>query len=74
MLNNRIKKGTGKSDCPDQFNKNNQSIIMKTKETANEFTDYFVNVGFNLAKEIVDPIITEDVNKTLLNQIQMPFF
>ena len=63
VLNNIIKKGTGKSDYPDHFHKNNRSLITDTKETANEFNDHFVNVGYNLVKESVDPVITEDINE-----------
>lgn len=35
VLNRIIKKGTGKSDYPNYFIKNNQPTITKTKEIAN---------------------------------------
>ena len=62
VLNGIIKKHSGKINYPKYFIKNNQSIITETQETANEFNKYFVNVGYNLAKEIVDPVIKDDVN------------
>ena len=51
VLNDMIKK-SGKKDFPTYFEKNDNSIIQNIEEIVNEFNEYFVNVGPNLAKEI----------------------
>ena len=56
----------GNQIIDDHFNKNNQSLITDTKETANKFNEHFVNVGYNLAKEIVDQVITQDINENII--------
>lgn len=51
MLNGMIKKSVNKK-FPTYFKRTDGSIIQNTKEIVNEFNEYFVNVGQNLAKEI----------------------
>lgn len=63
-----IKKGTGKLGYPNYFIKNYQSILTTSKETANEFNDYFVNVGFNLAKDIADPLQRDGVEVDIITR------
>lgn len=58
-----MKKGTRKSDYTDHFHIHDQSLITETKETAK----VFVNVGYNLAKEIVEPTMKEGVNENNKN-------
>ena len=53
-LNSIIRKGTGKGEYPNYFNKDN-TIINKTKEIANKFNNFFVNVGPSLANAIMEP-------------------
>jgi hypothetical protein len=68
ILNSIIKKGTGKKDYPMYFTKEN--IIMdKSKEIANEFNNFFVKVGSNLATEILEQRDKEglDVNNIIRN-------
>lgn len=63
MLHKIIIKGTSKSDYMHNFNKNDLKIITTAKETANEFSYYFVIVGYNVAKEIVK--VTDDANENM---------
>lgn len=65
VLNSIIKKSTGKPDNPNYFVKDNNTIV-KTKEIANEFNDYFINVGYNLAKEIVEPRNKDGVDEDIV--------
>lgn len=53
-LNKIIKKTNNKRECPSYFKNDNEVLIRNPKEIANEFNDYFVKVGFNLAKGISD--------------------
>lgn len=65
VLNSIIKKVLGNSNDPHYFIKKNQPVITKTKETANELNNYFVNVGYNL--EIVEPKVKNYVNESIIN-------
>lgn len=65
MLHKIIIKGTSKSDYTHNFNKNYLKIITAAKETANEFNYYFVMVSYNVAKEIVNPKVTDDANENM---------
>ena len=54
VLNNIIKKGGARVEMPNYFVKDNNMTVNKTIDIANEFNDFFVNVGNNLANEIVE--------------------
>lgn len=52
VLNDLIHKKYSNTDSVNYFNKDNYTI-RRTEEIVNEFSDYFVNIGNNLAKKIV---------------------
>ena len=54
ILNEAINKRKNKPTCPEYFIKNNK-IISKKEDIANEFNNFFTNVGPNLAKNIPLP-------------------
>lgn len=52
LLNGIINKGSKNQNYQDYFKKDKDSVLDKIKDVANEFNDFFVHVGYNLAKEI----------------------
>lgn len=74
VLKSLIKKGTGKADKPNYFVKDNNTIINKTKEIANEFNNYFVNVGYNLANEIAEPRNRDGVDEDIVHKNSYSIF
>ncbi len=54
VLNSIIKKNTGKIDYPNYFVNDDKLSINKINDIVNEFNEYFVNIGSNLAKVIVE--------------------
>lgn len=52
MLNSVIHKRKYKGEYPNHFIKENR-IINNINEIVNEFNDYFVKIGYNLANKIV---------------------
>ena len=54
VLNNIIKKGGARVEIPNYFVKDNNRTVSKTIDIANEFNNYYVNVGNNLANEIAE--------------------
>ena len=67
ILNSLIKKGLKKSEYPDHFNTENKPNISTLQEIVNEFNDYFINVGSNLANEIVDPPNKDGVDENIID-------
>ena len=65
-LNSIIKNGTGKDGYPNYF-KNKNKIMENPKEIANEFNNFFVNVGPNLANEIEEPREKDGLDEKLIN-------
>ncbi len=72
VLNSIIKKGSKKLDYPEYFIKEKNIIIDKTEEIANEFND-FVHVGYNLAKQIPEPIIKNEIDKHIIKNSSSMF-
>lgn len=66
ILNSIIKKGTSNINLPNHINKNN-TIIDRPKEIADAFNDFFVNVGPNLAKKIVEPNDKHGLDEKVIN-------
>ncbi len=54
VLNSIIKKNTGKIDYPNYLVNDDKLSINKMNDIVNEFNEYFVNIGSNLAKVIVE--------------------
>ncbi len=54
VLNSIIKKKTGKVDNPINLVNDDKLSINKMNDIVNEFNEYFVNIGSNLAKVIVE--------------------
>lgn len=54
VLNSIIKTNRGKVDYPNYFVNDESGIINKVNDIVNTFNEYFVNVGFKLAQEIVE--------------------
>ncbi len=54
VLNSIIKNNTGKIDYPNYFVNDDKLSINKMNDIVNEFNEYFVNIGSNLAKVIVE--------------------
>lgn len=67
VLNSIIKKGVKKSDFPNYFTTNENVDISTPKEIVNEFNDYFINVGSNLANEIIDPKQKDGVDDNIID-------
>ena len=60
VINSLISKNSGKSEFPKSIKKSND-IIYNKAEIANEFNDFFVNIGPNLARDIVQPGNNDEV-------------
>ena len=67
ILNNIIKKGTGKPEYP-KFLKKDNTFKENAKEIADDFNNFFVNVGPNLAKEIEEPRDKAGLDESLIDQ------
>lgn len=63
-----------KADNPNSFVKDDDTIINKTKESANEFNDYFVNVGYSLTNSVVEPRIKDGVDEDILHKNSYSIF
>ena len=66
VLNSKLENSSEKSGFPENMNINNQSINTETTEAVNGFNEYFVNVGYNLAKDIIDPLLKDDINENII--------
>ena len=73
ILNNIIKKSAGKPNLPTYFKKDN-TVINTTKEIANEFNNFFVNVGPSLANQIIEPIDKQGWKETFVEQNTQSIF
>lgn len=73
ILNSIIKKGSKNKNYPDYFKKDKDIVLDKTKDIVNEFNDFFVNVGFNLAKEIPESRNNNDLNKHITQNVSSMF-
>ncbi len=67
VINNIINKSKNKSVCPNYFLTNNKQNVSTPMDIANGFNDFFINVGHNLAKQIDDPIIKDDVSEKMID-------
>ena len=54
ILNKIVRNNVGRTGSPTHFMTENSIIIRDKQQIANEFNDYFVNVGPSLAGEIVE--------------------
>ena len=67
ILNSIIKKGHVSNNYPNHFIKDKVSIN-KTNEIANEFNNFFVNVGPTLANNIPEQSDSEGLNEIIIKQ------
>ena len=73
VLNNIIKKNTAKREYPCHFTKDNVEI-KNTSDIANEFNQFFVNVGPSLANQIIEPSNHHGLDYTNINHNPHSFF
>lgn len=74
VINSVLHKGKPKSNIPNYITKNNVDIYGK-KEIANEFNDFFIDIGPRLAQNIPiqnidEGIIPNNINSIFLNPVQ----
>lgn len=67
VLNKLIKRVNPTSAIPTQFFTKDKVIINNTKEIANHFNNYFINIGPNLANEIVNSGQVDDALSKIPN-------
>ena len=66
VLNNIIKKNSGKISLPKFFINNDK--FEDSNEAVKNFNNFFVSVGPKLAEKIPDPITTGALNETLISR------
>lgn len=63
LLNRLIKKGSKNKTHPEHFRTDEDIVLHKIKDTANELNDFFGHVGFNVAQEIQELRNNNELNK-----------
>ncbi len=74
VLNSIIKKNTGKVDYPNYFVNDDKLSINKMNDIVNEFNEYFVNIGSNLAKVIVEQRTGDRIDETNISSNDYSMF
>ena len=72
LINTLIRKNSGKTISPQSILKEDNHIYKK-EDIANEFNNFFVNVGPDLARDIVQPINTDEVSNLIEINVKSMF-